>query len=35
LSVSYLTQDEIVNGITRLANFVDAEARRYSASRAS
>jgi (S)-3,5-dihydroxyphenylglycine transaminase len=35
LSVSYLTQDEIVNGITRLANFVDAEAKRYPASRAS
>jgi (S)-3,5-dihydroxyphenylglycine transaminase len=31
LSVSYLTQDEIVNGITRLANFVDAEAKRYPA----
>lgn len=33
LSVSYLTQDEIVDGITRLANFVEAEAASYSASR--
>jgi (S)-3,5-dihydroxyphenylglycine transaminase len=29
LSVSYLTQDEIVDGITRLADFVDAETKRY------
>jgi (S)-3,5-dihydroxyphenylglycine transaminase len=35
LSVSYLTQDEIVDGITRLANFIDAETKRYSASGAS
>jgi (S)-3,5-dihydroxyphenylglycine transaminase len=34
LSVSYLTHDEIADGITRLANFVDAEVQRYSTSRA-
>jgi (S)-3,5-dihydroxyphenylglycine transaminase len=28
LSVSYLTQDEIVDGITRLASFIEAEAKR-------
>ena len=29
LSVSYLTQDEITEGITRLASFIEAEAKRY------
>jgi (S)-3,5-dihydroxyphenylglycine transaminase len=32
LSVSYLTQDGIVDGITRLASFIEAEAKRHSAS---
>jgi (S)-3,5-dihydroxyphenylglycine transaminase len=35
LSVSYLTQDEIVDGIARLASFVEIEAKRHSTSRAS